>query len=283
MNKTTKISLSILLILVLTLNLASAMTVSSVESNNFQPGSEQSIIVKVKNTLDDTTEQVSLSLDLSTLPFVATNSEDDVDEIDEGDSENFDFIIKASNDAKAGNYEIPYTLTYLINNTLKSKKGSFSLTVEGNPELVYSTSLETPVVGQTGKITLKIVNKGFGDAKFVSVTINPNGYTLLSDQENYIGTISSDDFETISLDVIFKSQNPTLNAQIEYKDFDNQLIKKNINLPLEIYSKESAIELGIIQRSYTIYYAFAIIVLFLIWIIRRRIKKKRRLERAQGR
>lgn len=283
MKNTANNSILILVFLVFTLSLASAMTIKSIDTDNFQPGNEQEVTIEIKNTLDETAEDVSLSLDLSDLHFVAISSEDNVDEIDEDDSENFNFVIKASNDGKAGDYEVPYTLTYKINNTSHTKQGTFSLTIEGNPELVYSATVETPVVGQQGKIILKIINKGFGDAKFVSLIINPNGYTLLSDSENYIGTISSDDFETINLDVIFKNQNPTLNAQIEYKDFNNKKVTKDITIPLTVYTREKAIELGIIKQSYTLYYVIGAIVLFVVWMIRRRIKKKKRLERVQGR
>lgn len=271
------------LILILSLSIVSAMTVSSVDSNDFQPGSEQSITLKVKNTLNEQVEDVSLNLDLSKVPFIVTDSENDIDEIDEDDSETLDFTIKASNNAEAGDYEIPYTLNYILNNTSHTKEGTFSLTIEGNPELVYTALIDKPVVGEKAQITLKIVNKGFGDAKFTTVKITPNGYTLTSEDNVYIGTIDSDDFETITLDVILKSENPTLNAQIEYKDFDNQKITKNVNLPLTVYSREKAIELGIIQKDYTLYYSAGAVILFVVWIIRRQMKKKKRLERSQGR
>ncbi len=282
MDKKIKILMSTLIILVLTLALASAMGVNSVDADNFQPGDEQEITIKIKNTLDDDASSVSLTLDMSDLPFSVISSDDSTD-IDEDDTEGFDFTIKASNDAKAGDYQIPYKLTYKINETSDSKEGTFSLTVEANPELVYSLSVENPVVGGQGKIKLKIVNKGFGDAKFVDVKIISDGYTLLSEEENYIGTISSDDSETIDLDVVFKKQNTNLNAQIEYRDFNNEKITKNISLPVSVYSREQALQMGIIKPNNTPYYITAAIVIFIVWMIIRRIRKKRRMNKAQGR
>ncbi len=284
MNKQSKIWMSIFIALVFTITLASAMTVNSVNANNFQPGEEQEITIHVKNTLDDDASSVSLTLDMSKLPFSVISSEDDSTDIDEDETESFDFTIKASNDAKAGDYSIPYTLTYSINGTQQTPKtGTFSLTVEADPELVYSLSVENPVVGSQGKIKLKIVNKGFGDAKFVDVKIISDGYTLLSEEENYIGTVSSDDSETINLDVIFKKQNTNLNVQIEYRDFNNKKITKNINLPVTVYSREQALQMGIIKPNNTPYYIGAVVVIFVIWMIIRKIRKIRRMNKSQGR
>ncbi|MDO8467815.1 MAG: hypothetical protein Q7S56_02625, partial [Nanoarchaeota archaeon] len=226
MKNLTKIVIAVFIIamyFVSLIALGSAMTLYSVSADNIQPGSEKDISVKIKNTLDDDAKDVSLSLILTKLPFAASGSaEDNTDQIDSGDIETFNFKIKALNDVKAGSYEIPYHLIYKTNNTVQTKDGTFSLTVEANPELYYSASAENPIVGSQGKIKLTIVNKGFGDAKFTSVKLTPEGYTLLSEDNQYIGTIASDDSETLSFDTIFKKENPILNAQIEYKDFNNQ-------------------------------------------------------------
>jgi hypothetical protein len=280
MQKQTKIIFGAIFLLVLTLSLTSAMVVKSVEANNFKPGSQQDITVQIKNTLNEDAKDVSVTLDLANLPFSTIGLEDNPDEISEDDSEKFDFTLKASSSAKAGDYQIPYTINY---NDNKTKTGTFTLTVEADPELVYSVSTDTPIVGSKAKITLKIVNKGLGDAKFVSVTLVPSGYTLLSAETSYIGTISSDDSQNENFEVIFTQQNPTLTAQVEYRDFDNILITKTINLPVTVYSQEQALKLGIIAPNNTGAYVIVGIVLFAGWMIVRKIRKKRRLNKAQGR
>ncbi len=283
MNKPLKILFGLFILIVLTLSLVSAMSVKSIDANNFQPGSEQKISVDVKNNLDNDAKDVSLSLDMKNLPFTIVNYDYGAIDIDSSDTESFDFMIKASNSAEAGDYQIPYTLSYSINGTAQtSKNGTFILTIEAEPELSYSISTETPIVGSQGKIKLTIVNKGLGDAKFVSILLIPEGYTLLSEENNYIGTISSDDSETVSMDVIFKQQNPTFTAQIEYKDFDNQKVTKTVTLPVTVYSQEEALQMGIIKQNNTFVYVIVGAVLFVIWMIVRKIRKKRRMNKAQG-
>ena len=51
MQKQIKILFGMLFILVLTLSLTSAMVVKSIESNNFQPGSEQDITIQIKKNI----------------------------------------------------------------------------------------------------------------------------------------------------------------------------------------------------------------------------------------
>ena len=77
--------------------------------------------------------------------------------------------------------------------------------------------------------------------------------------------------------------NPTLNAQVEYKDFNNQDVIKNVNLPITVYSSDQALKLGIIKQDYTFLYLVIIVIGIAIWIVVGRIRKKRRLNKAQGR
>lgn len=282
MEKQIKIMMSAFFVLVLTLSLASAMVVKSVDANNFQPGNEQDIKVEIKNTLSSDVKDVSLTLDTTGLPFSIINSEDSINGINSDDTEIFNFAIKSSNDAKAGNYQIPYILSYNLNGT-QIKKGTFTLTIEANSELVYSASTDTPVVGNHGKIILNIVNQGLGDAKFASVLIIPEGYTLLSGSNVYIGTISSDDSQSESFNVIFEKQDPVLTAQITYKNFNNQLVTKIINLPLTVYSKEEALKLGLIKQDNSFFYVISVALLFGAWVIVKKIRKKKRLNKSQGR
>lgn len=268
------------LVLVLTINFIPAMTVS-VDADNFSPGDEQEITLKIKNTLDESIKDISFEIS-EEVPFTIINS-DEVDEINEDDTENLDVKLKTASDAKAGDYSIPYILKYkLSDDTEEEKEGTFILTIEANPELSYTVNSENAIVGTQGKIKFTIINKGLGDAKFVSVKISPNGYTLLSGDSEYVGTIGSDDFETINFDVIFKD-NPSLNAEIEYKDFNNQKIIKNVNLPVTVYTPEEALALGITKQDNTLVYMIAGTVLFASFMIIRKILKKRRKNKSQGR
>jgi len=276
-NKTTIAIAGIFLVLLMT-SMASAMVVKSVDYDKLLPGEETGLTLRVENNLDDDYKDVSLSLDFSNVPLSPVGSSESTTDIDEGDSEDFNFKIKASSSAAPGDYYILYVLKF----ENITKTGTIGVTISGNVDLSFSVSQDNPVINQKDKSSLKIVNKGFADAKFATVRIVPSGFTLLSEDEVYIGTISSDDFETVDFDVLLTSQSAILNLHIEYKDFENNLQKKDVNLPLTVYTREKALELGIIAKNNTTTYVIVAIVLIIIWFVYRSFKKRAKRKKAEA-
>lgn len=282
--KTAIKTLIILATLVLTINLASAVIIDSVLVDTFAPGQEGTIRIEIENILDDDVEDLSVALTLTNLPFIPIGtSEQSLDELDEGDEEDFVFRIKASPTIIPGDYEIPYNIEYRIqgDKEILKKEGTLGVKVKANPILDFTVTADNPVEGKQGTVTLKIVNKGFFDARFVSVRILAEDFTVLSDKEVYIGEVESDDFETASFDVLFDKKNPEFRAIIEYIDFDNQKVIEPISLPLTVYSEERAIELGIIEQSKTVQTVSIVVTLLLIIILWRIFRKRARLKRSQ--
>jgi hypothetical protein len=260
----------------ISLSFASALSVNADYTSIF-PGEEGKVNVDLHNNDNFDVEFVSIELNLGALPFIAVgSSEKSVDEINEDDKESVTFTIKPSTGIIPGDYEIPYTLKYTNVDTgiSTTKTGSFGLRVSAKTELAFSVESKNNVIDQKGKITLKIVNKGLGEVKFVSVQIFPQGYDLLSADTIYIGNIASDDSDTASFDVFFNTLSPSAYAKITYKDIDNKDQSKTITLPVNVYTQEKALELGIIQKSNTLLYTGIIIVLLLIWFVYRKIKKR---------
>jgi len=67
---------------------------------------------------------------------------------------------------------------------------------------------------------------------------------------------------------------------MEYTDFNNNKVKKTINLPIKVYETEEAIALGIKTKNNSVYYIISIVVIIIIWIIYRVIKKRSRIKRS---
>lgn len=281
-NKTLSISLSIFLvfvILALSAKPASALLIKSIDVSDINPGEDTTLTIQVENNLNDDVEQVSLALNLQGLPFNTLGiSEDSVDEIQEGDEESFAFRIRSSPTAKPGDYQIPFTLTY--QNLSKPQTGTIGIRIKGSVILDATISTETPVLNQKDKLSLKIINKGFADARYVSVTLIPEGFTLNSPDKIYIGDINANDFETASFDIIYTDKNPIVTASIEYLDFNNAKQTKFTTLPIDVYTQEEAIQRGIIQKNNTPIYVGIIIALIIIWLVWRSISKRRRLKKS---
>ncbi len=271
--------LLLLLGIILCIASVSALTITSVDAPTLAPGQEGPLSITIKNTLGFDIKEVSISLDFSSLPISSVgSSEDSVDRIDRNDRETFSFTIRAETNAKTGDYNIPYSLTY--KNTTSVKRGTIGIRISAQPELSYSASLETPIQGEKTKLSIKIVNKGLGEARFVSFSLSPFGYTLLSEKEVYLGSISSDDFQTAVFDVIFTSQKPSLTGTLSYTDDSNRKVDVPISLPLTVYSRDVAIQKGIISKSKLPMYIGTILVIIIIWIFWRLIAKRRRMQRS---
>ena len=281
-------AIAIMFLVVASLSFASAITVNSLTPNKLYPGEQATISLSIKNTLNQDVEDISMILLLEDTKFISVGgSEESVDEIREDKDKSFDFTIKASQDIAPGDYNVPYVISYTDpnDNTKKiEKKGSIGIVVSARTELDYIASAENPVVGQQGKVSLKIVNRGFGDVKFVSVKIKPQGFTLISSEDVYIGNVDSDDFETAAYDVLFKDQNARLKASVEYRDFDNKKLVEEIDLPLNVYTREKALELGIIKQSNTWMYGILVAVIIVAYFVYRYIRKrmKRNKKREEG-
>lgn len=288
-------SIIALTFLVLTLNFATAVIVDSNFITIF-PGEEGRIILDVENNNNFDIEDVSIALELGgkkvfnslgilveeteNLPFlIIRGSEKEVDDLDEDDDDTVSFTIRAFTDITPGDYNIPYTIKFVNadNDEDLEETGSFGLRVSAKTEIDFVAEVnEKAIVNEEGRITLEIINKGLGDIKSVSVQIFPSGFELLSKDKIFIGTVNSDDTDIASFDVVYKSSNPSLSARVEYKDFDNEDQTQTVNLPLNVYTKEKALELGLIQKSKTGIYITIAVVLLVAWIIYRRIKKRRK-------
>ena len=280
--KTNKLIFGILF-LVLTLSFASAIVVDA-DYITIYSGESGKISVEIENNENFDIEDISLALELSDLPFTSIgSSEKDVDDLDEDDEDRVSFTLRASTDIVPGDYNIPYTLTY-INSENKTesfeKTGSFGLRVSAKTDLDFTLEIrENAIIGDEGRISLEIINKGLGDIKSVSVQIFPSGFELLSKNKVFVGTVDADDTDLASFDVIYKTQNPTLSVRVEYRDFDNQVQVQTVEIPFNVYTKERAIELGLIEKSKAKTYLGIAFVLVVVWFFYRRRKKKKKMNR----
>jgi uncharacterized membrane protein len=268
----------ITILIILTLNFSSALIVD-VDSTTFYSGEQEKIKINIENNFNYDIECVSIILNLNDLPFAVIGSfEKTIDDLDAEDKDSVIFNLRPSTDISPGDYNIPYTLKYTNMDTDKkeNKSGSFGLRVGARTNLDFLVETKNNVVGQQGKISLKIINKGFGEIKFVSVQIFPENYELISSDKVYIGNIDSDDSDFATFDVIFKNTSPSLSAIVEYKDFDNNAQTQTITLPIKVYTKEKALELGLIQKSKTVFYIGGIIGILIVWIIWKKIKRFRK-------
>jgi hypothetical protein len=288
----TKLLLIFALVLVISsLSLTSALIINSVEQDPLYPGQETSIKIDVENNLDyDLNDDVTINLIFNSIdpitgqidltkPSIFSSvgsSQDTVDGIDEDDSETFSFRVKASNSIQPGDYSLPYQLSYTSkNNSVVTETGTITITINSKTLLDYSIKQDTKILNQKDRLTLRIINKGFGDVKFLTVEVQPQNFVLLSEEKIYIGSISSDDSDSANFEILLNKANPTFTALVTYKDFENNDISETINFDLTAYTNEEALKLGLIKKSYTTLIVAVIAILIVLGLIIRTIRKRR--------
>ena len=82
--------ISFLVFLILSINLASAVSVSNIQASTIFPGESTYVSITLENNLDDTVEKLSISLVLDKTPFITIgSSEKSIDELKENRQRNF--------------------------------------------------------------------------------------------------------------------------------------------------------------------------------------------------
>ncbi|MFQ5405666.1 MAG: COG1361 S-layer family protein, partial [Candidatus Micrarchaeia archaeon] len=228
------------------------ISVESVESEPLQiePGKTAKVKVTLKNAAQVTLKDISIILDLSSksIPIspIGGISEKAIALLEAGEETSAYFDVVTSFDAEAGVYKIPLNLTYydklgksyVLNQTT-------SLSIHSNPKLqVIAESSDIYKQGVRGSIVFKIVNLGLTDVKLLAIqALESSDYTLLSPSNEYVGTISSDNYETIEYNVFIEpnAQLPLeLPVKLYYRDASNNQYEEIYTPKLKVFSVEEA-------------------------------------------
>lgn len=262
-----------------------------IEPEQISPGSDGKITVTVKNLAPTSFTDLNLKLYLQTvvgstlvdLPFapIDSSAEKRVFRLDPGQTAEFSFNLRAYPDATAKIYKIPFTLEYYDNlGTKKNKSDFIGVTINSRPEVTLT--LDKTDINQkktTGTITLKVINKGLGDIKFLNVILKTSdNYEILSTTDTtYVGNLESDDYQSVDYKIGVKSnaENIIIPVTLQYRDANNKYYEMNVDVPMNVLSAakangSSGSNLGMI--------IFVIIIIVIIagFIIYKRTKKNKK-------
>ncbi len=277
MKRLLKILISFLGLFLFFASFTYALSVESVIVNKVSPGEEGIIKVSVENDGDRDIEFLSFNIDFPENNIIPIgSSEAFVNKLKENDDEMFAFKFRVANNLPAGTYSISYSIRYEEDNDERKQSGTIGIVVSAEPELEIVAEIQNPIIGQTGKLNIRVVNKGLADARFVSLSVESEDITILSEKSEYIGTIESDDFESTSFDVAYNKKLSRILVNVEYKDFDNNKQTMSTSIPLRAYTRNEAIERGILAKSNTTFYVVSIVILLIVWVLFRFIRKRRK-------
>lgn len=295
------LALFLLSIVSLSLVSVSALVIKSVSMNpaEIEPGETAVIEIEIENDGDNDIKDVVVNLDLSGviisevpgvpstliyMPFAlsGSSSQDSFNEIEEDEDETARFKIMALSKAKSDVYNIPVKIKYTENDVVKKDDSLISVRVNSPPVIDVSFEDSLLLKGENEEIELRIINKGLSDVTFVEVELGSSVYfDLLTKKIVYIGDVDSDDFDSVKFNVFFKKKTPdkiNLPVIVRYKDATNQDIEKTFSIPLNVYTKERAIELGLMEKDYKWVYGGIVVVLIVGFFCYRKFRKWRRMK-----
>jgi hypothetical protein len=230
----------------------------------FVPGQSGSLTITLKNMADSVLKEIKTKLEVSTTnvlttsvattdyPFtpIGSTNEKTIGLLEAKESVDIEFNLVADPDAEANIYKVPLTIKYSDElGTNYTKNLIIGLIIGGEPDLAINLDDSTITSsGAKGTVTIKFVNKGTNDVKFCYVKLRESDeYEILSPSEDYIGSIDSDDYETVDFDLYVSSKESEifLPLTVEYKDANNKEYTEEIKIPLKLYSSSEAKKYGV--------------------------------------
>lgn len=224
-----------------------ALTVTSIDfPEEVGPGTSNKMKLTVENMADSYLKNIDLNLGLSSedLPFVTSETtRKRIQKIAPGENEEIEFQLAVDSGAETGVYKVPIELDYENEaGTGFSKKEHTGIVVGGEPVIetgINSKEIKTP--GSSGSVTLRMVNRGEGMAKYAELSVAENeGYDILSSDSFYIGNIDSDDYQTAEVELYAEpeSENLVLPVTISYRDTEGNMVKKEKEVDVKLHSPD---------------------------------------------
>ncbi len=275
--------------LYLMMNLTSALAINSVsmEPEKIAPGEKSTVTISLKNNGDFDLTDVSVNLNFANLPLApyGSGSQVTINELNSDKTKAVEFQIISFNDAKSGIYKIPVEIKYTEDEVAKIQQSVISIMVNSEPIIEVNYEDGLLLKGQKNPVTLRVVNKGLGDAKFLEIELGTStAYSIISQNKVYVGDIDSNDFQTEDFQIFFNQnslKNVNLPLIIKYKDITNKEYSKNYDISLKVYTKQQAQNLGLVPKDNTIYIVLIIVVLIVVFFIYRMIRKRKRQNEIQ--
>ncbi len=253
------------------------------------PGSKTKLGISLKNYATSMLKDVKVTLEVGEsgdegTPFspLGSTNEKVISVIDAQSTLLLEFDLLADPDAKSKTYKVPLKIQYSdVINKNYSKTNTIALVVGVEPDIsVYIDTTSIYSSGSTGDLSIKIVNKGLTDVKFLNVNLEKGqGYRALSPYEVYIGNIDSDDYETADFKINVEKTNEKkiiLPLTIEYKDANNQDYAKKMNLELPLYTSSEAKKLGFVESGNKLWIFIVIAAVIIGFFAYRRWKKRKK-------
>ena len=262
------------------------LRIENISAPNLAPGELGILKIYLKNSAAYPITDVRAKINLPPqLQFIDDVNEVRVSQINSNEEKEVDYRIIALPTTSEGIYSATLLIDYLSHygvNTFNvgednSDNYSFGIVVKSQPSLfVQIDTIDVYKEKKTGDVTLKFVNNGTSNIKFLTVNLlQSSDYEILSSSTYYVGDLDSNDYQTVvyNIKVSDKASQVNFPIDISYRDSMNNQYSQNLNPSFKIVDGS---ELG--KTSDVSVYTIILIVVVLgiiIYFIYTRFKKKK--------
>lgn len=214
-------------------------------------GEQTTMTLQLHNYADSQLNNIEASIDLTDLPVAtAGTTRNTVESLAPGETVNTSFQLTVDQDADNGVQKLPITLSYENEaGTAFEKQTSTGMVIGGTPKLELGLNQrDLQVAGSTGTVTLRIVNRGDGTARFVKLDmLEQEGVELLSPDSIYLGNMDPDDYQTAEfrLHADTSVQELVLRGNLSYRT-SGETVDEIQTVPLKLYSRSEAQQYGLV-------------------------------------
>ena len=272
------------------------------EPERIPPGNMGKLGIKIRNLADSLMKDINVKLDLTlssipqpstanqatvlfdALPFapIGSSGEKRVSSIKPGKTAIVSYDLMVYPDAESRVYKLPVIITYKDELEEEFTKNEIIGVVVGSVPDIYAVIESSELVAgrNAGKVSFKFVNKGVTDIKFLDVVLKEtDDYKIISSNEEYIGNIDSDDFESADFSIYLTGSGDSKSKVIEFplhitfKDANNVDYSKDVKLKYHI---RTAAERGEAKSRSGLIIFVAVIIIIVGWIVYRSWEKRRK-------
>lgn len=225
----------------------SGISIVGVATNPTQlvPGNPGTVDITLQNPSDLNIRDVSVQLGLETesipvAPYQSATTKKQV-LLRPNEENTFSFGVVPLSDASAGVYKVPVRISYFgSENEVVEKQDIIGIVIGSEPDV--SVNLDTSnffVENRQGRIIVYFVNRGLSDIRFLNLAMREtDAYDVVSNNETYIGLVSSDDFETADFTIYRTSRDGNFSVELvaQYRDTNNNLYEDVLVIPVVLYS-----------------------------------------------
>jgi len=220
------------------------------------PGSSNQMQLTLNNPTSGQLKNIQLSLDLSEeLPMATSQSSTkNIVNIEPEKSQTVNYTLNIDESAENGVYKLPISISFENEaGTQFEQSTTTGINVGGQPRLEAALNTDTTLSdGATEEITFRLVNRGHGSADFVSMKLNESRtIDVVGNDEVYIGSMDSDDFQTASFRVNVNAETESLDIDtlelpviLEYTDSEGQQTEKQ-TVETDLYSQQELQQYGL--------------------------------------